>query len=127
MNRLLLGALAASSVLATTGVALAAESTCADPAGGPAYANTRWAGTTEWEGLPPNPMTLFLREDCVVEYVSKGVTYTNGTWVQRGNLIEWQSNDRFAVYVGQAGLGQIGGVMYNRRGQNGAWRFKRAD
>ena len=127
MKRLLVGALAAASVLAWSGVAAAAESTCADPAGGPSYANTRWSGTSEWDGLEANPMTLFLREDCVVEYVSKGVAYTNGSWVQRGNLIEWQSNDHFAVYVGQAGLGQIGGVMYNRRGQHGVWRFKRAD
>lgn len=125
--RLLLGAVLSAVVLASGGVVQAAEADCADPAGGPSYANTRWAGTTEWEGVEANPMTLFLRQDCVVEYVSRGVTYTNGTWVQRGNLIEWQSNDHFAVYVGQAGLGQIGGVMYNRRGQQGAWRFKRAD
>lgn len=127
MKRLLLGAMAALSVLAGSGVASAADSTCADPAGGPSYANTRWAGTSEWEGLGASPMTMFLREDCVVEYVARGVTYTNGTWVQRGNMIEWQSNDYFAVYLGQAGLGQIGGVMYNRRGQLGVWRFKRAD
>lgn len=125
--RLLLGAVLSAVVLASGGVVQAAEADCADPAGGPSYANTRWAGTAEWEGVEANPMTLFLRQDCVVEYVSRGVTYTNGTWVQRGNLIEWQSNDHFAVYVGQAGLGQIGGVMYNRRGQQGAWRFKRAD
>ena len=127
MKRLLLGALASASILASAGVAQAAESSCADPEGGASYANTRWAGTTEWEGLAANPMTLFLREDCVVEYVSKGVSYSNGTWVQRGALVEWQSNDHFAVYVGQAGLGQIGGVMYNRRGQKGLWRFKRVD
>ena len=127
MKRLLLGALASASVLAWSGVAAAAESACADPEGGASYANTRWSGTFEWEGLEANPVTLFLREDCVVEYTSKGATYTNGAWVQRGNLIEWQSNNYFAVYVGQAGLGQIGGVMYNRRGQHGSWRFKRAD
>lgn len=125
--RLLLGAALSAVVLASGGAARAAATDCADPAGGPSYANTRWAGTAEWEGVEANAMTLFLRQDCVVEYVSRGVTYTNGTWVQRGNLIEWQSNDHFAVYVGQAGLGQIGGVMYNRRGQQGAWRFKRAD
>lgn len=125
--RLLLGAVLSSAVLLVSGAASAAETACADPAGGPSFANTRWSGTSEWEGVAANPMTLFLRQDCVVEYVSRGVTYTNGTWVQRGNLIEWQSNDHFAVYVGQAGLGQIGGVMYNRRGQQGVWRFKRAD
>lgn len=116
-----------AAVLTPAGAVQAAEATCADPAGGPSYANTRWTGTSEWDGADANPMTLFLRQDCVVEYVSKGVTYENGSWVQRGNLIEWQSNDHFAVYVGQAGLGQIGGVMYNRRGQQGVWRFKRAD
>lgn len=125
--RLLLGAVFSSALLMFSGAASAAETDCTDPAGGPSFANTRWSGTSEWEGVAPNPMTLFLRQDCVVEYVSRGVTYTNGTWVQRGNLIEWQSNDHFAVYVGQAGLGQIGGVMYNRRGQQGVWRFKRAD
>ena len=125
MRMLFVAVLAA--VLASAGAVQAAETTCADPAGGPSYANTRWTGTSEWDGAEPNPMTLFLRQDCVVEYVSKGVTYENGAWVQRGNLIEWQSNDHFAVYVGQAGLGQIGGVMYNRRGQQGVWRFKRAD
>ena len=116
-----------AAMLASAGAVQAAEANCADPAGGASYANTRWSGVSEWDGLEPNNMTLFLRQDCVVEYVSKGVAYTNGTWVQRGNLIEWQSNDHFAVYVGQAGLGQIGGVMYNRRGQHGVWRFKRAD
>lgn len=125
--RLLLQAALSAALMMSAGSALAADSDCADPAGGPSFANTRWTGTSEWEGLEANPMTLFLRQDCVVEYVSKGVAYTNGTWVQRGNLIEWQSNDHFAVYVGQAGLGQIGGVMYNRRGQHGVWRFKRAD
>ncbi|MDO8295263.1 MAG: hypothetical protein Q7T19_02365 [Caulobacter sp.] len=125
--RLMLGAALSAALLMSAGAVRAAESACADPAGGPSFANTRWTGTTEWEGLEVSPMTLFLRQDCVVEYVSKGLTYTNGTWVQRGALIEWQSNDHFAVYVGQAGLGQIGGVMYNRRGQHGVWRFKRAD
>ena len=125
--RMLLGAMVAAAVLASAGAVQAAEPTCADPAGGPSYANTRWSGTSEWDGVEPNPMTLFLRQDCVVEYTSKGVTYANGTWVQRGNLMTWESNDHFAVYVGQAGLGQIGGVMYNRRGQHGVWRFKRAD
>lgn len=125
--RLLLGAALSAALSMSAGAALAAESGCADPAGGSSFANTRWTGTSEWEGLEASPMTLFLRQDCIVEYVSKGVAYTNGTWVQRGELIEWQSNDHFAVYVGQAGLGQIGGVMYNRRGQHGVWRFKRAD
>lgn len=125
--RLLLGAMLSAAFLASAGAACAAETSCSDPAGGAAYANTRWTGAAEWDGLEANPMTLFLRGDCVVEYTSKGVTYTNGSWVQRGNLMEWESNDHFAVYVGQAGLGQIGGVMYNRRGQHGVWRFKRAD
>ena len=127
MMRLLLGAVVAAAVLASAGGALAAETACADPSGGPSFANTRWSGASEWDGVEPNPMTLFLRQDCVVEYTSRGVTYANGTWVQRGNLISWESNDHFAIYVGQAGLGQIGGVMYNRRGQHGVWRFKRAD
>lgn len=125
--RLLLGAALSAALSMSAGAALAAGSDCADPAGGSSFANTRWTGTSQWEGLEASPMTLFLRQDCVVEYVSRGVTYANGTWVQRGELIEWQSNDHFAVYVGQAGLGQIGGVMYNRRGQQGVWRFKRAD
>ena len=125
--RMLFGAMLAAAMLASAGAAGAAETACADPAGGPSYANTRWTGTADWDGADANPMALFLRQDCVVEYISKGVTYTNGVWVQRGSLIEWQSNDHFAVYVGQAGLGQIGGVMYNRRGQHGVWRFKRAD
>ena len=127
MMRMLLGAMLSVLLLASAGATRAAETSCSDPAGGPSYANTRWTGSSEWDVLGPNPMTLFLRGDCVVEYTSKGVTYANGTWVQRGNLIEWESNDHFAVYVGQAGLGQIGGVMYNRRGQHGVWRFKRAD
>lgn len=127
MMRLLLGAMLSAAVLASASGVQAAEATCADPAGGTSYANTRWSGTSEWDGVEPNPMTLFLRQDCVVEYTSRGVTYANGTWVQRGNLISWESNDHFAIYVGQAGLGQIGGVMYNRRGQHGVWRFKRAD
>lgn len=125
--RLFLGALLSAVLLVWGGGATAAETICADPAGGPSFANTRWAGTSEWEGADPNAMTVFLRSDCVVEYTSRGVTYANGSWVQRGSLVEWQSNDRFAVYVGQIGLGQMGGVMYNRRGQHGVWRFKRAD
>ena len=127
MMRMLLGAMLSAAVLTSAGAVQAAEATCADPAGGASYANTRWTGTSEWDGVEANPMSLFLRQDCVVEYSSKGVTYANGTWVQRGNLMTWESNDHFAVYVGQAGLGQIGGVMYNRRGQHGVWRFKRAD
>ncbi|MBI5939542.1 MAG: hypothetical protein HY859_03860 [Caulobacterales bacterium] len=125
--RTLLGAMLSVVLLASAGIARAAEANCADPAGGPSYANTRWTGASEWDGLSPNPMTLFLRGDCVVEYTSKGETFANGTWVQRGNLIEWQANDHFAVYIGQAGLGQIGGVMYNRNGLRGTWRFKRSD
>lgn len=125
--RHLLGVVLSGALLAFAGAASAKEASCADPAGGPSFANTRWVGTSEWDGVEPNAMTLFLRGDCAVEYTSRGVTYANGSWVQRGSLIEWQSNDHFAVYVGQAGLGQIGGVMYNRRGQKGVWRFKRAD
>ena len=125
--RMLLGAMLSAALLASAGAAHAAETSCADPAGGASYANTRWTGATEWDGLEANPMTLFLRGDCVVEYTSKGVTYTNGAWIQRGALVEWQANDHYAVYVGQAGLGQIGGVMYNRSGLRGVWRFKRAD
>jgi hypothetical protein len=125
--RLLPGALLSAALLTWGGGVLAAEPACADPAGGQSFANTRWTGTSEWEGVDPNPMTVFLRADCIVEYTSRGVTHANGSWVQRGSLVEWQSNDRFAVYVGQIGPAQMGGVMYNRRGQQGVWRFKRAD
>ncbi|MDO9222431.1 MAG: hypothetical protein Q7U20_01815 [Caulobacter sp.] len=125
--RLLLGTMLSAALLMSAGTAQAADMTCADPSGGPDFANTRWAGAAEWDGVAANPMSVFLRQDCVVEYVSRGVTYTNGTWVQRGSMIEWQSNDHFAVYVGQADPEQLAGVMYNRRGQKGVWRFKRAD
>lgn len=125
--RLLPGAALSVTLLMSAGAAQAAGPGCADPAGGPSFANTRWIGTAEWDGLGASPMTLFLRQDCVVEYATRGATYANGTWVQRGGLIEWQSNDHFAVYVGQAAPDQIGGAMYNRRGQHGVWRFKRAD
>lgn len=125
--RLLLGAMLSAAVLASPVAARAAVADCSDPAGGPSYANTRWTGASEWDGLEPNPMSLLLRGDCVVEYTSKGVTYANGSWVQRGDLIEWQANDHFAVYIGQAAPEQIGGVMYNRNGKRGVWRFKRAD
>jgi len=125
--RPVLAAAVSAVLMALAGTAGAAEPGCIDPAGGASLADTRWTGTSEWQGLAANPMTLHLRPDCTVEYVSKGVTYANGTWLQRGALVEWQANDRFAVYVGQVGEGQIGGVMYNRRGQTGVWRFKRAD
>jgi hypothetical protein len=125
--RHLLGVVLSGALLALAGAASAQEASCADPAGGPSFANTRWVGTLEWDGLEPRSMSLFLRGDCAVEYTSGDRTFSNGSWVQRGSLIEWESNDHFAVYVGQAGLGQIGGVMYNRRGQKGVWRFKRAD
>lgn len=125
--RSLLGALLSVAALVWAGAANAAEPACVDPAGGQSVANTRWQGTSDWEGADPNPMTLFLRGDCVVEYVSRGVTYANGRWIQRGSLIQWQTNDHFAIYVGQGGLGQMGGVMYNRQGKRGEWRFKRAD
>lgn len=125
--RLLLGAALSGALLMSAGAVQAADLACADPSGGPDFANTRWAGTTEWEGVPASALSIFLRQDCVVEYVSRGVTYTNGTWVQRGSMVEWQSNDHFAVYVGKADADQLDGVMYNRRGQKGAWRFKRAD
>lgn len=125
--RKLLGAMLSAALLAPAGAAQAAETSCADPAGGASYANTRWTGTAEWDGVTANPMTLFLRGDCVVEYTSKGATYANGSWVQRGALIEWQANDHHAVYIGQADPREIGGVMYNRNGLRGVWRFKRAD
>jgi len=125
--RHLLAIMLSGAVLAGAGAASAREASCADPAGGPSFANTRWVGTLDWDGLESRTMTLFLRGDCKVEYTTRDQTFSNGSWVQRGNLIEWESNDHFAVYVGQAGLGQIGGVMYNRRGLKGVWRFKRAD
>lgn len=127
MARAIVGLLFAWGALALAGAARAEDGACADPQGGPTFANTRWEGTSTWEGQPPNPMSLFLRADCKVEYTTRGRTFASGRWVQRGSLIEWDMNDHFAVYLGQAGLGQMGGVMYNRRGQQGTWRFRQTD
>ena len=96
---------------------------CADPSASTNLSGTRWKGYVRWDDGETHVVTLKLRSDCVAEYGYDGATYTNGKWVQRGSLIEWDTNDHYAVYLGEADVKSIGGVIYNKAHDHGSWVF----
>ncbi len=96
---------------------------CADSSADTNLSGTKWIGIARWDDGDTHTIKLKLRSDCVAEYTYDGTTYTNGVWVQRGSLIEWNTNDHYAVYLGEAGADSLGGVIYNKAHDHGSWVF----
>ncbi len=124
-----LGALFPALALLTAGLAgpAAADPACTRLEGEPSLVGSRWAGPATWSDGANYDWTLLLRADCVVVYSYGGETFSNGRWYQRGTLLVIDTNDSFAVYMGQALRGRASGTMYNQRGENGVWTFRRLD
>ncbi|MDQ0465047.1 hypothetical protein QO010_002831 [Caulobacter ginsengisoli] len=113
----------AAAVLLASVAAPALAAGCADPSAEFNLSGTTWTGYVRWDDGETHTLKLKLRADCVAEYSYDGNTYTNGRWVQRGSLIEWDTNDHYAVYLGEASAASIGGVIYNRAHDHGSWVF----
>lgn len=88
-------------------------------------AETRWAGRAAWDDGETRDWTLYFRSDGVLIYAYDGNTYDNGRWRQREMLINFDTNQYFALYVGHVYGSEMQGVMYNLRGQRGSFRFTR--
>ncbi len=100
-----------------------AGSPCSDRSASFDATGTHWIGIARWDDGDNNTIKLTLLADCVAEYSYDGETYTNGHWLQRGSLIEWETNDHYAVYLGEAIASSLGGVMYNKTHDHGSWVF----
>ncbi len=125
--RLMLAIALSASLLLVDGAAAQNAKTCGR-AGDPAsLTGTSWKGTFTWSGDPAVAQTMTLLPDCTVKYSYKGSTYTNGRWLQRGDMVMWNTNDHFAIYLGFVTGGELGGTMANQNGAYGSWTFKRAD
>ena len=125
--RLLLGVALSTSLLLSTAAAAPAKSACGPDSESVTLAGSRWSGAFTWDGDPSVAQTMTLRADCVVEYRYKGVTYTNGRWLQRNQLLLWDTNNHYAAYSGTVDGSRMSGVMYNQGGDQGTWSIKRAD
>lgn len=113
----------ALTVLLAGAAAPALAAGCADPSAKFNLSGTNWIGIARWDDGETHTIKLKLRSDCVAEYSYDGQTYTNGRWLQRGDLIEWDTNDHYAVYLGNASSQSLGGVIYNKAHDHGSWTF----
>jgi len=73
------------------------------------------AGTT-WEGPESSGerTSWTFEEDGTLSYKTRNGTYRNGTWTQSGNSIYWETNKRYAQYVGQINGNTMQGRAWNR-------------
>jgi hypothetical protein len=88
-------------------------------------AETRWAGRAEWSDGEAKDWTLYFRADGVLIYGYEGQTFDNGRWRQRDMLVNFDTNDYFALYVGHVRGDVFSGEMFNIRGQRGTFSFQR--
>lgn len=88
-------------------------------------AETRWAGRATWADGEWNDWTLYFRSDGVLIYGYAGQTFDNGRWRQREIMMNFDTNNYFALYVGHVNGNVIEGQMFNIRGNTGSFRFTR--
>lgn len=88
-------------------------------------AETRWAGRTQWVDGETLDWTLYFRSDGVLIYAYNGEVYDNGRWRQREALVNFDTNDYYALYVGHVRGDVIEGDMFNIRGMRGTFSFRR--
>lgn len=119
----LLSTLAATALISCLAMPAMAASTCRDSSADKDLSGTHWIGLARWDDGDINSIKVTFRPDCTVEYSYDGSTYTNGRWVQRGQLIEWNTNDYYAVYIGNTDGKSVGGVIYNKTHDHGSWVF----
>jgi len=90
----------------------------------PLFAERVAARIAELTGLPfvsmPNKFAGLAGQEATV--FASGALRTLAT-----SLMKIANDVRWLASGPRAGLGQMSGVMYNRRGQQGTWRFKRTD
>jgi hypothetical protein len=93
----------------------------------PSVAETRWSGVFDWSNGEVREATLYFRSDGVLIYAYDGNTYDNGRWVQREQLITFNTNDYFAVFTGLLDAASFVGVSHNQNGDIGRMEFTRSD
>jgi len=117
---------AVSTTPAAPAVAQSRPAACAARNDVPSLAGSRWAGRFLWEDSTFE-VTAYFRPDCVFEYRYNDVTYTNGRWLQRNELVVWDTNDFFAVFTGRVDSRTMSGRMLNEGGVSGTWSLRRTD
>ena len=88
-------------------------------------AETRWSGRTQWIEGETLDWTLYFRSDGVLIYSYNGEVYDNGRWRQREALVNFDTNDYYALYVGHVRGDVFEGDMFNIRGMRGTFSFRR--
>lgn len=85
-----------------------------------------WSGPAAWAGGESKVWTLMFRDDGVLVYGYEGNTYDNGRWIQRENLVVFETNGYFAIYSGvlDANGRTYSGTMHNVRGDEGRFEFR---
>jgi len=91
----------------------------------PSVAETRWRGVFDWSNGEVRDATLYFRSDGVLIYAYGGSTFDNGRWVQREQLITFNTNDYFAVFTGLLDGTSFVGVSHNQNGDIGRMEFTR--
>lgn len=82
--------------------------------------STRWTGTTI-----DGAITLEFLVGGILRYTTANGTYTNGTWTQLGNSVQFEMNGHYADYTGQVRGTRMSGSARNRQGRAWEWEATR--
>ena len=81
---------------------------------------TRWAGTTV-----DGPITFEFLVGGILRYTTETGVYTNGTWQQLGNTLQFEMNGHYADYTGRIRGGRMSGTAHNTPGRSWEWEATR--
>lgn len=81
---------------------------------------TRWSGTTV-----DGPITFEFLVGGILRYTTETGTYTNGTWQQLGNTLQFEMNGHYADYTGRIRGGRMSGSAHNTPGRSWEWEATR--
>ena len=79
--------------------------------------STRWVGTTL-----DGPITLEFLVGGILRYTTSNGTFSNGTWTQMGNTVQFEMNGHFADFSGRIRGARMSGGAHNR--QDRAWDWE---
>lgn len=81
---------------------------------------TRWSGTTV-----DGAITFEFLVGGILRYTTETGTYTNGTWQQLGNTLQFEMNGHYADYTGRIRGGRMSGTARNTPGRTWEWEATR--
>jgi hypothetical protein len=83
-------------------------------------------GTT-WAGIvfDTDTITFEFLEGGALQYTVPSGTYTNGTWIQEGNSIYIEMNNKFTEFEGTIDGNRMSGTARNKNGMNGTWSVEK--